>query len=83
MFWQQLEPAKQEIVASVRAQLAADSADAPPTLLALIDLFAESHLLRRSTFLQIANRGGAFTSKGKARALLRCTECFRPRASHH
>lgn len=65
-----LAPLKADIVASVRAQLAIDDDTAPPTLLAVVDLFAESHLLRKATFMQLSTRGGPITSKGRVRGLL-------------
>lgn len=69
-FFDDLAPVKADIVTSVRAQLAADHDDAPPTLLALIDAFAEAHLLRKATFMQLASRGGPITNKGRVRGLL-------------
>lgn len=69
-FFADLAPVKADIVKSIRAQLAADTDDAPPTLLALIDAYAEAHLLRKSTFMQLASRGGPITNKGKVRGLL-------------
>jgi hypothetical protein len=75
-FWIDLAPLKADIVTSVRAQLGADDADAPPTLLAIIDGFAEAHLLRKSTFLQLAQRGGPVTNKGKVRGLLQAWGAF-------
>lgn len=65
-----LAPLKAEIVAAVRVQLAADHDDAPPTLLAVIDAFAEAHLLRKATFMQLSARGGPVTNKGRVRGLL-------------
>jgi hypothetical protein len=74
--WSELAPVKAEIVAAVRRQLAADAEDAPPTLLAIIDGFAEAHLLRKSTFMQLAQRGGPVTNKGKVRGLLQAWGAF-------
>lgn len=75
-YWADLAPLKAEIIGAVRAQLAADGDDAPPTLMALIDGYAEAHLLRRSTFLQLCLRGGPLTSKGRVRGLLAAWGAF-------
>ena len=68
--WRALEPLKQEIIGRVRTQLAADTDDAPETLLGVIDAYAEARLLRSSAFVRLSQLGGFMTSKGKARALL-------------
>jgi hypothetical protein len=65
-----LEPLKSDLVARVRAQLGADSDDAPETLLGVIDAYAEARLLRSSAFVRLSQLGGFMTAKGKARALL-------------
>jgi hypothetical protein len=65
-----LEPLKRDMVERVRVQLAADTDDAPETLLGLIDGYVEARLLRSSAFVRLAQLGGFMTSKGKARALL-------------
>jgi hypothetical protein len=65
-----LEPLKREIVQRVRLQLAADTDDAPETLLGVIDAYAEARLLRSSAFVRLSQLGGFMTAKGKARALL-------------
>jgi hypothetical protein len=65
-----LEPLKQEMVMRVRVQLAADTDDAPETLLGVIDGYVEARLLRSSAFVRLSQLGGFMTSKGKARALL-------------
>lgn len=74
--WQALAPVKAEIVAGVRRQLAAEGEDAPPVLLSVIDAYAEASLLRRSTFLQLVNRGGPVTHKGRTRGLLAAWGAF-------
>lgn len=74
--WEALAPIKADIVGAVRHQLGADRDDAPPTLLALIDAYAEASLLRRSTFLQLVNRGGPVTTKGRTRGLLAAWGAF-------
>jgi hypothetical protein len=68
--WRALEPLKQEIIGRVRTQLAADTDDAPETLLGVIDAYAEARLLRSSAFVRLSQSGGFMTSKGAARALL-------------
>ena len=68
--FEDLAPVKADIVASVRLQLAADTDDAPPTLLHSIDAYADAYLLRKATFMQLAQRGGPVTNKGKVRGLL-------------
>jgi hypothetical protein len=65
-----LEPLKRDMVLSVRRQLAADSDNAPETLLGVIDAYCEARLLRSSAFVRLSQLGGFMTSKGKARALL-------------
>jgi hypothetical protein len=67
---------KAELVQAVRVQLAADHADAPPTLLAIVDAFCEAHLLRKATWFQLASRGGPVTSKGRLRGLLSAWSSF-------
>ena len=74
--WQALAPVKAEIVAGVRRQLAAEGDEAPPVLLSVIDAYAEASLLRRSTFLQLVNRGGPVTHKGRTRGLLAAWGAF-------
>lgn len=65
-----LEPLKLELVERVRMQLAADTDDAPETLLGVIQAYAEARLLRSSAFIRLSQLGGFMTAKGKARALL-------------
>lgn len=65
-----LEPLKRELVTRVRLQLAADTDDAPETLLGVVDAYAEARLLRSSAFVRLSQLGGFMTAKGKARALL-------------
>lgn len=75
-FWVDLEPVKQEIVSRVRRQLAVDDDDSRETLVNLIDGYVEAHLLRKSTFMQLARRGGPVTNKGKVRGLLQAWGVF-------
>jgi hypothetical protein len=65
-----LAPLKRELADRVRVQLAADTEDAPETLLGVIDMYCEARLLRSSAFIRMSQLGGFMTSKGKARALL-------------
>jgi hypothetical protein len=65
-----LEPLKRDMVQRVRVQLAADTDDAPETLLGVIDAYAEARLLRSSAFVRLSQLGGFVTAKGNARALL-------------
>jgi hypothetical protein len=74
--WNRLEPIKADIVARVRRQLAVDDDDGRETLLALIDGYAEAHLLRKSAFHQLTRRGGPVTNKGKPRGLLAAWGAF-------
>jgi hypothetical protein len=75
-FWRELEPVKAGIVSRVRRQLAVDDDDGRETLINLIDGYAEAHLLRKSTFMQLARRGGPVTNKGKVRGLLQAWGTF-------
>ena len=75
-FWVALEPVKADIVARVRKQLAAADDDAPETLLAIIDGFAEAHLLRKSALVRLCMQGGPVTNKGKVRGLLQAWGSF-------
>jgi hypothetical protein len=68
--YEALAPLKAETIAAVRVQLAADTDDAPVTLLNAIDAYADAHLLRKAMFAQLAQRGGPITNKGRVRGLL-------------
>jgi hypothetical protein len=78
VFWSELQPVKQAIVDRVRQQLAVDTddADGRETLAALIDGFAEAHLLRKSIFLRMCMQGGPVTNKGKMRAIVQAWSTF-------
>lgn len=69
-FWSAVEPAKRELVAHVRTDLAVDDSTVE-TLLGLIDAYVEVRLFRTSMFLRLVDQGGPITTKGKARALYR------------
>jgi hypothetical protein len=67
-FWAAVEPVKRALVATVRADVAADDS-AAQTLLGLTDAYAEVRLLRSAMFLRLVERGGPITTKDKQRAL--------------
>jgi hypothetical protein len=67
-FWAAVDPAKRELAAKVRSDLAAAD-DAPQTLLGLTDAYAEVRLFRSAMFVRLVEQGGPITAKGKARAL--------------
>jgi hypothetical protein len=67
-FWAAVETAKRELVASVRADIAADDT-AAQTLLGLMDAYAEVRLFRSAMFVRLVELGGPITAKGKQRAL--------------
>lgn len=65
----ELAPAKRALAARVRADLALDS-EAPATVEALVDAFAEVSLLRRALYARMVEAGGVVTGKGRIRSTL-------------
>lgn len=64
-----LAEAKDDLLAQVRQDLAADES-AAATLQGTADAYVEASLLRRSLFHRLAREGGAVTGKGRTRAAL-------------
>lgn len=70
-FWQTVEPVKQQLIDSVRHDLALEPGAASEAMQGVIEMYVESRLFRTSLFVRLVEVGGPLTSRGKTKSLYR------------